>query len=55
MVEASAAETEVISNAMAAAKACQVNGESEIMADRHSNIEATTPGVKQLALLTEVP
>ncbi|KAF6150139.1 hypothetical protein GIB67_023094 [Kingdonia uniflora] len=54
LVEASAAEAEAISAALAAAKARQVNGEVEQMPDRDRGAEATPSG-KQITNLVKTP
>lgn len=54
MVEASAAEAEAISAALAAAKARQINGEVEQLPDRDRGAEATPSG-KQISSLIKVP
>ncbi|XP_020276756.1 serine/threonine-protein phosphatase BSL3 isoform X1 [Asparagus officinalis] len=54
LVEASAAEAEAISAALAAAKARQVNGESEQLPDRDGGAEAS-PTSKQTPSLIKVP
>ncbi|WOL07917.1 serine/threonine-protein phosphatase [Canna indica] len=51
LVEASAAEAEAISAALAAAKARQVNGEVEQLPDQDNDLEAT-PGGKQSSILS---
>ncbi|XP_074566428.1 serine/threonine-protein phosphatase BSL2 homolog isoform X2 [Curcuma longa] len=54
LVEASAAEAEAISAALAAAKARQINGEVEQLPDQSYDSEAT-PGEKQLSNLSKTP
>ncbi|XP_029116285.2 serine/threonine-protein phosphatase BSL3 isoform X1 [Elaeis guineensis] len=54
LVEASAAEAEAISAALAAAKARQVNGDAEQLPDRDRGSEATPSG-KQISSLIKVP
>lgn len=54
LVEASAAEAEAISAALAAAKARQVNGESDQLPERDRGAEATPSGKQTLAKIPDL-
>lgn len=54
LVEASAAEAEAISATLAAAKARQLDGETDPLPDRDGGAEATSSG-KQISTLVKIP